>query len=78
MENMPSETIELQGKENTLLRGLCTDSLDLETSTKTPDRKVHSPLKKETHLLSLEYILERQEAAGPMPQGLRHWQQSLL
>ena len=67
MENMPRKIIELQGKKHLLLKGPCTDSLDLETSPKTLDRKVHNLLVKETHLLSLEHILESQEAAGPTP-----------
>ena len=70
---MPRKTIELQGKENQPLKGPQADSLDVEITTKTPDRKVHSPLVKETHLLSSECISQEQEAAV-----LRHWQQPLL
>ena len=49
------------------LNGLCTDPLNPETSTKTPDSKVNSPLVKEIHLQSSEGIPERQKVAGPMP-----------
>ena len=56
---MPRKTIEIQGREN-FLKGPHIYSLDQETSTKTPDRKGHSPLVKETHLLSSECISERQ------------------
>lgn len=64
---MPGKTTEFQRKENLILKGPHTDSADLETNTKTPERKVHSSLVKLTHLLRLEHISERQEAAEPTP-----------
>ena len=78
MRNIPKNTKEPQRKKNLLLKGPHTDSLDPEASTTAPDRKLHSPSVKEIHLPSSEFIPERQEAAGPSPQGLRHWKQPLL
>ena len=69
MGNMPRKTIELQENENLFLKGPLPDSLDLITSTETPDRKMHSTLVKETHLPSLKLTLERQVAAGAPPLG---------
>ena len=63
---MPGKTTEFQRKENLILKGPHTDSPDLETNTKTPERKVHSPLVEDTHLLSSEHISEA-GVAWPTP-----------
>lgn len=61
------KTIELQGKENPFLKGLCEDSLGPETSTKIPDQKTHRPEVKETHLLTLEHLREKLGQLDPLP-----------
>lgn len=64
------KTTELEGKENPFLKGLCEDSLGQETSTKKttktnqkPKNPAHRPEMKETHLLTVEHLLER---LGPL------------
>ena len=58
------KTIELQRKKNLLLKGLYRDSPIPEINTKTSERKFHSPLIEETHLLSSECIWKKQERIG--------------
>ena len=58
------ENYRSSGKRKLTLKGTMHRFIDPETSTKTPDRKAHSPQMKETHLLSLECLLESQDATG--------------
>lgn len=61
------KTTEPQGEENPFLKRLCEDSLNPETSTKIPAQKANRPEVKETHLLTLEHLLERLGQLGLSP-----------
>ena len=73
----PRKDNEDKRKKALLLNGPCRDSPIPETNVKSPERKVHSPLVKESFDRPWVHLREVGGVWAPS-QELRHWQEPLL
>lgn len=54
-------------------KDVCANALALRSNTNSPDGKASRPEVKETHLLTLKLLLERQEPAGTISGVWKCW-----